>query len=84
MAKTKKDLAVYLADYLEHEINELPDDWDGNATEIIEQGLEAFESTENVEIDIQVINNDLCCKCRKCGKTICGNDMENYTCFEEL
>lgn len=49
--KTKKDLAKYLADYGARE-DELrvgginPE----NVAEVIEQGLEAFESTENVQI----------------------------------
>ncbi len=50
----KKKLAKYLADYLEHEIGEA--DEDGLVIyyqQILEQGLEAFESTEDVVISIQ-------------------------------
>jgi len=46
--KTKKDLAKYLADYLETEIQRLDESTVRDDVDIyIERGLEAFESTEN-------------------------------------
>lgn len=57
MAKTKKDLAKYLADYLKQELDTKKEEYDfdtavdffvDNLSDYIEQGLEAFESTENV------------------------------------
>lgn len=62
--KTKKDLVKYLADYLQHEVTETDNRliaWDNLDFEtIFEQGLEAFESTENVKIEIQI--EDITCK----------------------
>jgi len=54
--KTKKDLAKYLADYVEHERDRLHEaglPFSVDCYEIIiEQGLEAFESTEQVQVKI--------------------------------
>lgn len=82
--KTKKDLAKYLADYVVHEIDSNPDTDNLEPVDVLEQGLEAFESTENVKIDMQVVEDDLCNKCKKCGETTCGNDTTNHACFEEI
>ena len=44
-------LAKYLADYIEHHDDQIHDFFD-NAEEIIQQGIEAFASTEDASIDI--------------------------------
>jgi len=53
--KTKKDLAKYLADYIDHEENIELEECGRLISpnyDLIEQGLEAFESTEQVQIKI--------------------------------
>jgi len=62
--KTKKDLAKYLADYIEYEIDSLHELEDIGIVELekwlndelgvwIAEGLEAFESTGGVVINLQ-------------------------------
>lgn len=59
--KTKKDLARYLADYIKHEFDAKKEEYDfdtavefvfDNLTDYINDGLEAFESTEDAIIKI--------------------------------
>ena len=47
----RKDLAKYLADYIEHEYH-----WRGDELEnVLEQGIDAFESTEDCTIEFETI-----------------------------
>lgn len=43
-------LEKYLADYIKHE---LEDNSDLTMQEILQQGIEAFESTENAKVDVR-------------------------------
>lgn len=56
-------LSKYLADYIEHECDNIEDELNvnqieairdifGSLDEIIQQGIEAFESTENVKVKV--------------------------------
>ena len=47
---TKRDLAKYLADYFEREFGNMPMDELPEPEEILEQGLDAFESTDNIKL----------------------------------
>lgn len=59
--KTKKELAKYLADYIDYELDAKKEEYDfdtaiefvlDNLSGTIEEGLDAFESTENVKVEI--------------------------------
>ena len=51
-------LAKYLADYIEHHDDQIHDFFD-NAEEIIQQGIEAFASTEDASIVIQTNGDNI-------------------------
>ena len=48
-----KKLAEYLADYIEYE-KEIGKYRKSNLCEIISQGIEAFESTENCKLTVEI------------------------------
>lgn len=59
--KTHKDLAKYLADYIDHEFDAKKEEYDfetavefvfDNLLEYITDGFDAFESTENVTVRV--------------------------------
>ncbi len=80
-----KTLAEYLAEYIDQEAIV---SWTaqcsaldiGDIQGIVEQGIEAYESTENCRI---IVGREDCQSCRKCGMPTCGNDTEHYSCFEQ-
>lgn len=58
---TTKDLAEYLADYIEHELDAKREEYGldiavdflfDNLSDYIQEGIDAFESTEGVKISI--------------------------------
>ena len=87
-----KTLAQYLAEYLDYESDKgfagsYPDGsvyFDRDCLKaILEQGIEAYQLTENCTITV-IANAVDCEHCRKCGEITCGNDTTHYSCFEPL
>ncbi len=81
-----KTLAQYLAEYIDEEVLanlEHPEN-SPHLQCVIEQGIEAYMSTENCEIIIAPLLGDPrdCGNCRKNGETICGNDLQYRSCYE--
>jgi len=49
-------LAKYLADYLEHELNCNPDYTIFIGEKLIQQGIEAFASTEDMQVIVRTVD----------------------------
>ena len=81
-----KTLAEYLTEYIEQEVVvSLPHNGQMYALDIhqiysiVEQGIEAYQSTENCTITVvenPVDVDDPCEHCRKRGEITCGNDTD--------
>lgn len=87
--KPIRDLISYLADYIDHEVIVCCPANRAYGTvevhELIERGIDADQSTEDCTITITENPADDswdCGSCRKFGETTCGNDVQNFSCFE--
>lgn len=81
-----KTLAQYLAEYIDEEVLanlEHPEN-SPHLQCVIEQGIKAYQSTENCRVLVFMNAGDPkdCEHCRKCGETTCGNDLQYQSCFE--